>query len=209
MPFLEALYLTDILSNYMAGESQTQFAILGLLEQQGPMSGYDLKRCVDESIGYFWREGWGRIYPTLHGLEAAGMVTKRTERSRARKPGRPERHVYSIRARGRKRLCEWLDRDVMPEVYRNELLLKLFFGRFADAEVSRAHVEQFRERCVTEIATYEAIMHAIDENQARHPDAAFWKMTLSYGLHHSRALKEWAEETLPRFEVTGSKGPKR
>lgn len=184
----------------MPTESQTQFAILGLLEQRGPMSGYDLKRCVDESIGYFWREGWGRIYPTLRELEAAGMVSKRTEKrtakSKARKPGRPERHVYSIRPAGRKRLREWLGGDVTPEVYRNELLLKLFFGRFAGGKQNRAHVNQFRERCVTEIATYEQIVRGIDERQARHPDAPFWKITLSYGLHHSRAVKEWAEETL-------------
>jgi PadR family transcriptional regulator, regulatory protein AphA len=180
----------------MTTESQTQFAILGLLEQRGPMSGYDLKRCVDESIGYFWREGWGRIYPTLHELETAGMVSKRIAKSKARKPGRPERHVYSIRPAGRKRLREWLGRDVTPEVYRNELLLKLFFGRSAGAAENRAHVKKCYERCVTEIATYEQIVRGIDEGQARHPDAPFWKITLSYGLHHSRSVKEWAEETL-------------
>src|SRR5262249_20786370 len=107
----------------MQSESQSQFAILGLLEQQGPMSGYDLKQRVDGSIGHFWREGWGRIYPTLRGLEAAGMVAKRMERKR----GRPERKVYSIRPAGRKRLREWLGREVTPEVYRSEILLKLFF----------------------------------------------------------------------------------
>jgi DNA-binding PadR family transcriptional regulator len=186
-------------------EPQTQFAILGLLAQRGPMSGYDLKRSVDESIAHFWREGWGRIYPTLRELEAAGMVSKRTETSKERKPGRPERHVYSLRPAGRKRLREWLGHDVTREVYRNELLLKLFFGRFAGGDENRAHVKQFRERCVTEIATYEAIVCAIDDTQARHPDAPFWKMTLSYGLHHSRALKSWAEETLGKLEGTGKK----
>jgi PadR family transcriptional regulator AphA len=184
----------------MATESQTQFAILGLLEQRGTMSGYDLKQCVDESIGHFWREGWGRIYPTLHSLERAGMVTKRTEKrtekTATRKSGRPERNVYSIRPAGRKRLREWLGREVTPEVYRVEILLKLFFGRMTGAEVNRGHVERFHARCVTEIATYEAVLRMIDEQEARHPDAPFWKMTLSYGLHHSRSLKEWAEETL-------------
>jgi DNA-binding PadR family transcriptional regulator len=185
----------------MVAESQTQFAILGLLEQQGPMSGYDLKQRVDESIGHFWREGWGRIYPTLRSLEKAGMVTKRTER----KQRRPERKVYSIRPAGRKRLREWLGHGVTPEVYRNEILLKLFFGRFASAEASRAHVEKFRARCVTEIATYEEVLRTIDDGERRHPDAPFWKITLNYGLHRSRALKDWAEETLKGFEGPGSR----
>jgi PadR family transcriptional regulator, regulatory protein AphA len=179
----------------MRESSQTQFAILGLL-QLGPMSGYDLKQMVDESIGHFWREGWGRIYPTLHGLEAAGMVAKRTEKKTGQKRGRPERNVYTLRPAGRKRLCEWLSRDWTPEVYRNELLLKAFFGSNAAPGVMRRHVERFSEQCATEIATYEEIMKTIEGEHARnHPDAPFWKMTVSYGLHHSRALKEWAEET--------------
>ena len=132
----------------MKENSQTQFAILGLL-LLGPMSGYDLKQMVDRSISHFWREGWGRIYPTLRALEKTGMVAKRTER----KSGRPERNVYSLRPKGRKRLREWLVREWAPEVYRNELLLKLFFGRTAPPEVTRRHVERFREQRVTQIAT--------------------------------------------------------
>ena len=180
----------------MKENSQTQFAILGLL-QLGPMSGYDLKQMVDETIGHFWREGWGRIYPTLHGLETAGMVAKRTEKRAGQKRGHPERKVYTLRPAGRKRLREWLSRNWTPEVYRNELLLKVFFGRNAERSVTRRHVVRFREQCAAEIAAYEQIVKAIDGEHARnHPDAPFWKMTTNYGLHRSRALKEWAEETL-------------
>jgi DNA-binding PadR family transcriptional regulator len=180
----------------MEENSQTQFAILGLL-QLGPMSGYDLKQMVDESISHFWREGWGRIYPTLHGLETAGMVAKRTEKKTGQKRGRPERNVYTLRPAGRKRLREWLGRDWTPEVYRNEMLLKVFFGRNAAPGVTRRHVERFCQQCATEIATYELILNEIVGERARnHPDAPFWKMTVSYGLHNSRALKEWAEKTL-------------
>ena len=184
----------------MKENSQTQFAILGLL-QLGPMSGYDLKQTVDQSIGHFWREGWGRIYPTLHGLEAAGLVAKRTEKKTGQTRGRPERNVYTLRPAGRKRLREWLSRDWAPEVYRNELLLKVFFGRNAAPGVTRRHVERLREQRVTEIAAYEAALKAIEGEHARnHPDAPFWKMTVNYGLHISRALKEWAEETLKVLE---------
>jgi PadR family transcriptional regulator AphA len=179
----------------MTADSQTQFAILGLLHLR-PMSGYDLKQMVDESIGHFWREGWGRIYPTLHGLERAGMVRKRS----VRKAGGRERNIYTLRAAGRKQFREWLSREWTPEVYRNELLLKVFFGRNAAPEIMRKHVELFREQCAAEIATYETAARAIDGEHAKDADAAFWKMTARYGLHRSRALKNWAEETLQALE---------
>jgi PadR family transcriptional regulator, regulatory protein AphA len=180
----------------MKETSQTQFALLGLL-QLGPMSGYDLKQLVDRSIAHFWREGWGRIYPTLRALEKAGMVAKRTERKR----GRPERNVYTIQPEGRKRLREWLLQEWAPEIYRNEMLLKLFLGRTAGKAVAKRHVKRFREQCAGEIATYEEILNEI-ETEARkgHPDAPFWKMTVNYGLHSSRALREWADETLGALE---------
>jgi PadR family transcriptional regulator, regulatory protein AphA len=190
--FICHTYLVDIYLIDMKDNSQTQFALLGLL-QLGPMSGYDLKQMVDQSIAHFWREGWGRIYPTLRALEKAGMVAKRTERKR----GRPERNVYTIRPEGRKRLREWLSRDWAPEVYRNEMLLKLFLGRTAGEAVAEGHVTRFREQCAAEIATYEAILKVIEIEAGKgHPDAPFWKMTVSYGLHSSHALKAWAEETL-------------
>ncbi len=184
----------------MANSSQTQFAILGLL-QLGPMSGYDLKRTVDESISHFWREGWGRIYPTLQGLEMAGLVAKRTERRKTGQKQGPERNVYSLRPAGRKALRTWLSRDWTPEIRRNDLLLKVFFGRNAAPGVTRRHVERFRERCVADIATYEAVLRAIDEEHARHPDAPFWKMTVSYGRHINLSLKQWAEETLAALDA--------
>lgn len=180
----------------MRENSQTQFALLGLL-QLGPMSGYDLKQLVDHSISHFWREGWGRIYPTLRALEKAGMVAKRTERKR----GRPERNVYSIRPEGKKRLREWLSREWAPEIHRNEMLLKIFFGRTAGSAVAERHVKRFREQCAGEIAVYEGILKEIEMEVGKgHPDAPFWKMTVSYGLHASRALKAWAEETLGLLE---------
>lgn len=172
--------------------SQTRFALLGLLHLYA-MSGYDLKKLADESIGHFWREGWGRIYPTLRTLEAEGLIALKVESGRR---GR-ERKVYALRPAGRAVLREWLAQDWTPQVYRNELLLKLFFARNASPTVARRHVERLRSQCATEVATYEMVLHRIEQFGAKgYPDADFWRMTVSYGLHSKRAELAWAEETL-------------
>ena len=172
----------------MANSSQTQFAILGLL-QLGPMSGYDLKRTVDESISHFWREGWGRIYPTLQGLEMAGLVAKRTERRKTgQKQGRERKCVFASasREKGAADVAQpRLDAGDPPQRSAVEGIL----WAQCRAGVTRRHVERFRERCVADIATYEAVLRAIDEEHARHPDAPFWKMTVSYGLAHQPFAK--------------------
>ena len=48
----------------------TPNALLGLLSLR-PMSGYDIRQVISESIGYFWSESYGQIYP---GLEAADRL---------------------------------------------------------------------------------------------------------------------------------------
>src|ERR1700754_1627141 len=101
--------------------TSTEDAVLGLLSMS-PMSGYGMRTVISQSIGHFWSESFGQIYPALKRLTAEGCVEKETERQK----GRPDRNVYSLTAKGRERLREWLVVPAVPEVPRNELLLKLF-----------------------------------------------------------------------------------
>ena len=39
----------------MAKTNKTELALLGMLNLE-PMSGYDLRHEIEESIGYFWQE---------------------------------------------------------------------------------------------------------------------------------------------------------
>ncbi len=38
--------------------------MLGALSIE-PMSGYDIKNLLGRTVGHFWNEGYGQIYPTL------------------------------------------------------------------------------------------------------------------------------------------------
>src|SRR5437868_15510344 len=91
-----------------------------------PMSGYDIRATIAESIAYFWTESYGQIYPTLKRLAKDKLVTRRGELARGR-----QRNVYSITDAGREALAEWLRRPAEARPPRNELLFKLFFARHA------------------------------------------------------------------------------
>src|SRR4051812_17053194 len=105
----------------MASMTSTDFALLGLLTLK-PMSGYELRRLIAQSIGHFWGESYGQLYPSWKRLESAGLTTKRSEAGKKR-----EKFFYSIPAKGRERLQEWLRLPPKPQPPRSELLLKLFF----------------------------------------------------------------------------------
>src|SRR5271170_7480262 len=160
----------------------TSNALLGVLSLRS-MSGYDMRRMISESIGYFWSESFGQIYPNLKKLAAAGLVAKTTERQE----GKPDRHVYSLTEAGRKQLREWLQLPVVPEVRRDELLLKLFFGRHARPGVSRKHVEAKLEAELKRIKTYAAIAEQLRRDMGASPHLPYCLITLNRGRHSALA----------------------
>ena len=165
--------------------------LLGLLSI-APMSGYDLGQAIRGSVGFFWNESYGQIYPNLKKLAMDGFAISKTERQK----GKPERHVYSITKMGRERLAAWLKVKPQPEIARNELLLKLFFGAQISPEISIQHVERMVENESAFLREFRRIER--EEISARHefPDAPYWKMAARFGQLELEVHLSWGEETL-------------
>jgi len=170
--------------------SSSMEVLLGLLAIE-PMSGYDLGQTIRGSVGHFWNESYGQIYPNLKRLAAGGLATARTERQK----GKPDRNIYSITKKGRERLAAWLAVAPQPEIPRNELLLKLFFGVQASPEISIQHVERMVESERASLREFTRIEKEISKSQ-QYPDAPYWKMAARFGQIELEAHLRWAEETL-------------
>jgi PadR family transcriptional regulator, regulatory protein AphA len=189
--YLSDIYLTDMKSQGGA----TPNALLGLLSLR-PMSGYDIRALIPQSIGHFWSESYGQIYPALKRLAAEGLVERKTEQQK----GKPDRHVYSLTAAGRARLRDWLKVPVVPEPPRSELLLKLFFGAQVGPWESREHVKKFMEAQLRALEIYDATAKRLRREHAKDAQLPYCLMTLSFGRHRCAALVKWAKETLKELE---------
>jgi len=175
--------------------SATGKALLGLLSIC-PMSGYDIRQLIPWSIGQFWSESYGQIYPALKQMTTAGLVERKTERNK----GRPDRHVYSLTRTGREELRGWLELPPAQEVPRNELLLKLFFGSHVAPAVSKEHVEAFLELHEGLLKTYQATAKTLRKERGDNPQLPYWLMPLNMGRHRSLAMVKWCRETLVELE---------
>ncbi len=182
----------------MPQENKSRYALLGLLSlyPTSGSSGYELKKNIERSTHQFWRENFPQIYPMLKQLEAEGLTTSHTEQQ----DGRPERRIYALTERGWEALRQWLALPPVPQVERNELLLKLFFGSQTDPKVSITHVQQFREEVLQQIAAYEQQELALKEEFPDSQHLSSWLITMSYGLHIKRAQVAWCDETLARLQ---------
>ena len=156
------------------------------------MSGYDLGLVIRASVGRIWNESYGQIYPNLKKLAAGGFVTSKTERQK----GKPDRRIYSITTKGRERLAKWLAVPPQPEIARNELLLKLFFGAQVPTEILIGNVERMVESEAAVLKELTRLEHE-DIAQSRHyPGAPYWKMAARFGQLELAAHLDWASETL-------------
>lgn len=119
----------------------TSFLVLGMV-RFGVSSGYAIKRTVDLSTQNFWPISLALIYPELARLEAAGLLSRRSDPQGAR-----ARSAYAITARGERALGEWLrSPKVAPVQIRDEAMLKLFFADALSETDQLTLVEGLRER---------------------------------------------------------------
>jgi len=184
----------------MAARTQsTPYAILGMLSLM-PMSGYDIRKESATSIGYFWSESYGQIYPTLRRLASQGLVRRRTER----RAGRPDRQIYEITERGSEMLRGWLVEEPRTAPPRNELLLKLFFADATSVDRDIEWVEQLLAEERDHLREFGAIRQQVMKEHRHHPSLRFWLITLSFGEHRSKAVIRWCRETLNTLRPTGA-----
>jgi PadR family transcriptional regulator AphA len=172
--------------------NQTNFVILGILAIHPHQSGYEIRKTIQSSVGFFWGESYGQIYPALKRLVADGLIVP----SSSGASSRANRQEYSITPAGHARLQQWLAVPYRDDPPRDEFLLKLFFGYDAAPGVTVAHIRQFQDklrRMLAKLQELEPLAHA---HNSQNPGFPFWMLTLSFGLAQLRSALDWSESAI-------------
>lgn len=96
-------------------------AILVCLTERS-MSGYDLAKNFDASIGFFWRASHQQIYRELGKLRERGLV----ESQEITQTGKPNRIVHTITEAGRVSLQQWSSKPARQPSIKDDLLVKFY-----------------------------------------------------------------------------------
>ena len=175
----------------MPHENKTRYAVLGLLNSS-PMTGYQMRKIYERSLGHFWSESYSHLYAILKVLETEGLATSTVEPG----DGRPDRRVYAITEAGREVLAEWLARPADEPRERVEVLLKVFHGGAVGPAVVAEHLGTFRAQQEALLARYAEYTADLQEHMAEDPNHAYILLTLRCGQAISGALREWCDESL-------------
>lgn len=181
----------SILTNY----NDTTYAILGILTTDCK-SGYSIKQFIDRSLNHFWKISYGQIYPTLKFIVQEGLAEVQISSN----PGKPDKNEYNLTSKGRDVLKNWLEQPMKQlPIERNEILLKLFFGRYQSHEKTVSLIQNYKQELEKRYQTYVAIEQSIMDFNPNDDDAVYWLFTLDYGKRTTKAALEWCEYTLDKL----------
>ncbi len=183
-------------------EAATRFVLLGAIDALKAASGYEIKQLIQLAIGNFWNESFGQIYPALKDLAGEGLIAAADEDIRPR-----EQRRFKITDAGREALSAWVRKPPYPDRPRSELLLKLFFGKFASPDWARAVLTNAREQyaAAQKIAAMGFEQTLIED--AADPSLVYYLMVAEAGRTIQAARQKWAEralEMLDAFERGGN-----
>jgi len=86
------------------------------------MSGYELAKAFDASLGLFWNASHQQIYQELRKLAEKGWLNRRKVAQR----GKPDKILYGLTLAGREALGDWVYRDSRVQESKDDLLVKLY-----------------------------------------------------------------------------------
>lgn len=139
----------------LPGLPATSWAVLGMLAFGEEVSGYDIKKWADWSIGHFyWSPSFSQIYSELKRLESHGYATSRVQQNNNLRG----RRIYRITELGRAAVQRWsAESPVDPPILKHSVLLRVWLGFLNEPDRLKeilqqhiAYVDKMRQRVATD-----------------------------------------------------------
>ena len=166
-------------------------AILACLTEH-PMTGYELAKTFDSSIGFFWKADHQQIYRELAKLRERGHIQGRE----VVQTGKPNKLVYTLTEEGRAAFRNWAARPSSRASIKDDLLVRIYALDAVDIEPLRADLMARLEHHRDRYERYERILKKrFPQGVASRADMGKL-LGLRIGLRHERMVAEWCEEAL-------------
>ncbi|MDF2656798.1 MAG: transcriptional regulator PadR-like family protein [Bacillota bacterium] len=167
---------------------KSKYVILGMLARM-PLTGYTIKKWIENEYSHFWQESYGQIYPSLKKLVSEGLAVSSDNTGTGNGRGQI---VYSITDAGRKELSDWLREEPEIEKLRYEILLKVSFGGNTEPEVLLGHLDDFIRRNEKLVKDMNGYMERFEALKVQGTDCTYSQLTALCGVYIYSAMRDWA-----------------
>jgi DNA-binding PadR family transcriptional regulator len=176
----------------------TRWAVLGMLAFGEEVSGYDIKKWADWSIGHFyWSPSFSQIYSELKRLESHGLATSHVQHDN----GLRGRRMYKITDAGQAAISKWANEaPVDPPILKHGVLLRVWLGHVNEPdrlkEILQQHVE-YVDSMQQRLATDARIAKA-------EPAWAYPRIAMQWSQRYYAAERELALELIKEIDEAQS-----
>ena len=167
-----------------------------------PMTGYELAKTFDTSMGFFWKTDHQQIYRELSKLRDRGHVQARE----VVQSGKPNKLVYTLTPEGRAAFRHWAARPSVPGSVKDDLLVRLIALDSIDIEPLRADLMARLEHHRDRYERFERLLHKRFPEGQTSPADIGKLLSLQLGLRHERMVAEWCEEAIDTLSALAGKG---
>ena len=158
--------------------------ILGIILEKD-LTGYDIKKIIENSVGVFYRASYGSLYPALKRMETKGYVVSYEECQGGRK-----KIFYHITDSGKQCFFDWLTTPMEVLAGTKSNLSKVYFGGHLPAEERAKQLQIYEKRSQKYLEELEELEAHL--RQVENTEEFYYKMsTLYYGISVTKKTIEW------------------
>jgi DNA-binding PadR family transcriptional regulator len=160
-----------------------------LLEEN--LSGYELAKRFDKSLGYFWRASHQQIYKELRKMADSTWVSATS----VAQSGKPDKVIYELTPLGKENLDQWVRAAGKTPPAKDDLLVKLFNVGHSDVAPILVELESRRRASQERLSFYLQFRrkHPIAPESLSDTQKGPY-LTLMLGIRQEEANLQWYEE---------------
>ena len=177
-----------------------RYTLLGFINYK-PVTGYELKKHMDNSTNFFWNANLSQIYPALKKLEHEGYITSK----KILQDGPPDKKIYTITEKGKTELISWLEKPITElPTQKNPDLLKSFFSGILKKEII---LDQFNQQLTLhkkQLQIYQnqtsLYVKTVIEQTGLKREGVLWELARKFGEDYEKSYIQWLENVIKTIE---------
>jgi DNA-binding PadR family transcriptional regulator len=170
---------------------KTRYVILGLLREE-KLTGYEIKKSIDNRMRFFWQESYGQIYPELMSLMRDEMIREVIPKST--EIMKREKIRYEITDKGLVELKQWMETDNEKDTVRSEALLKFYLAADENKQEIKQHLQTFNRQRKEQLLLFERFREQLFQDIDLHNNHKYILEVLELGIKEQELYCNWSEQ---------------
>ena len=176
--------------------------LLGFLDLNGPMTGYDLNKIFMSMFGYIWPAQRSQIYHELKSMEKLDWVSSNI----IFQTGKPNKKEYTITEDGEVELKNWLiEQDIQDQLrVKSAFLMKVFFSGRNHLDENINMIQSFKKECMDLLDTLKIeddVINYFSESELVE-NKIYPEVVYDFEEEYLKMCVKWADKSIEKLEET-------